>query len=382
MDARSLPEALNLIMKQRAWKQDDLTGELGVSQVWVSLASRGKRDPGIARTAGYLDRVGWEIRICPKKEDEDPVKRREFVAGVASVTLVPSTKIGPYQDPEFVRQLTGRHAKARLEHGGNALAMTAIRHLRGIEPAVTGSDRRLQAAASDLACETVWTLNDARRFDAGEHAGRLGLELARRSGDSDAESRAYSALSAINQDRGRIDRAVIYAQRGVNVRDVPSPQRSWMTLRLGRSLGLVRGHERAARDIVDGVHGFLDDAKTNGSLAQIEAADMHASLGMALHDLRVYDEAQSLLHEGVRLACDRSPFIEAFCLGQQVMTAMQARDPEFAADRMYEFSRLVPLVSSSRVDKYGAEILEHSGQWANIPEIRAARSQLRAVVPA
>src|ERR671914_2931457 len=180
MESRTLPEAVKSIMKVHGWSQSQLARELGVPRDWISKIKRGDRDPSIGRLSQLLAGIGWEVVIRPKRE-KAPVKRREFVTAAASVMFVPSPKVGPYEDPTNVRELARRVSSARHEYGGGASAATAMRHVRQIESVVAGRDRQLQEAASELAVETVWTLNDAHRFDAGENVGRLALELAKRS---------------------------------------------------------------------------------------------------------------------------------------------------------------------------------------------------------
>jgi hypothetical protein len=143
------------------------------------------------------------------------------VTAAASVMFVPSPKAGPYEDPANVRELARRVTHAWYEHGGGMVAPTAMRHIRRIEPALASRDRHLHEAASELAVQTVWTLNDARLFNAGENVGRLALELAKLSESADAQSRAYSALAALNAERGGADRALMYARDGVTLDATP-----------------------------------------------------------------------------------------------------------------------------------------------------------------
>jgi transcriptional regulator with XRE-family HTH domain len=243
MEAHSLPEALNMIMEQRGCSQTRLGREMGKRQSWVSEVISGRLGRDFERVINALAQVGWEVAIRPKRpqKGESPVKRREFVAAAASVMFVPSPKVGPYEDPANVRELAQRVFRARQEHGGGAIAATAVRHIRRIESAMAGRDRQLQEAASELAIEAVWTLIDARHFDAGENVGRLALGLAKRSESPDVESCAYSALTAASIERGIADRALMYARDGVRLPEVPEGQQAWMRIRKGWSLALVHG---------------------------------------------------------------------------------------------------------------------------------------------
>src|SRR5918999_4597579 len=169
MEARNLSEALKLIMAQRGCSGSQLARDLGVSQSWLSYAARGKKDTSTGNAARLLASVGWELVIRPKTEDDDPMKRREFMTAAASVMFVPSPKVGPDQDPAYVRELARTVARARYEHGSGTITATAIKHLRRIESAVTSGDRKLQEATSDLAVEAVWTLSEAHGFDSAEN---------------------------------------------------------------------------------------------------------------------------------------------------------------------------------------------------------------------
>src|SRR4051812_26268647 len=131
MDADVLPNALRAIMIRQGWSQTDLAAELGVSQSWVSQTSRGVKDSGIAKVQRLLERIGWEVRITPKTE-EDPVKRRDFVTAVGSIAFVPSPKVGPYQGPGYVRGLADPPGRDRNEKRGNSGAPPPKRPMKKI----------------------------------------------------------------------------------------------------------------------------------------------------------------------------------------------------------------------------------------------------------
>src|SRR5262245_8119308 len=294
MNADVLPEALKAIMARHGWSQMDLAVELGVSQSWVSQTSRGVKDSGIAKVQRLLDRIGWEVRITPKSED-DPVKRRDFVAAVGSIAFVPSPKVGPYQDPEYVRTLAERLARDRYEQGGIPVTSIAVRHLKKVGQVISGKDRNLHSAASDLACETARVLYDSRRYDAAQRAGVFAVQLARRCGDIGAQASACSALSRISIDRGHGDRGIVYARQGLLLPELTPAQRAWLKLRLARSLALVPGQERAARD------RLAELGHTEG-LSAYERADMKGNVGVALAGMRAYPEAHAAIAEAVALS--------------------------------------------------------------------------------
>ncbi len=384
MEARSLPEALNLIMEQRGCSQSQLGRDLGKGHTWVSETISGKRGLDFAKVINSLTRVGWEVVIRPKRpkrEKSDPVKRREFVIAAASMTFIPSPKAGPYEDPANVLDLARRVARARYEHGGGATAATAMRHIRRIQQVVLDRDRHLQEAASQLAVQAVWTLNDARRFDAGENVGRRALELARLSKSPYAQSRAYSALTALNVERGSPDRALMYARDGVRLREVPEAQHAWMRLRKAQTLALVRGQRHASRDELESVQEPLGDLGF-ADQSPFDVADMMGNIGRALNNVGAHAEAHDTLDEAVALLSGTRPNLQSEFLAQQVIAALRMPQPSLAADRMLALAHVAPLVDSGRLDDYLRNVLAESAKWATVPEIRNARDQLKTLVPA
>lgn len=359
-------------MHEHGWSQLELAQELGVSQTWVSQASRGVRDPGIARIRELLRRVGWEVHISPKSE-EGPVKRRDFVAVAASVAFVPSPRVGPYQDPAYVRELAERLTHDRFRQGGSPIIRAATRHLRNVGAAMGGTDRALQEAASALACETARILYDARRYDAAERTGVFALQLARRSGDAGAQAGAYSTLSRICIDQRLGERGAMYARRGLAVAGLPPAQQAWLRLRLGRSLALMGGQERRARQA-------LDDALGYAALPLHEAADMVGNVGVALAGMGEHEHARTAIADAVRLSGRCSALLFVAYQAWQVEAALRAGRPSLAAERMTELARVAPLVSSARVDNHLAGVYALAGQWAGVPEMRDAREQLYSVI--
>src|SRR5918992_187858 len=377
MESRTLPEAVKSIMQAHGWSQSQLARELDVSRDWISKIKRGDRDPSIGRLTRLLATIGWEVVIRPTRE-KTPVKRREFITAAASVTLVPSPKLGPYEDPTKVRELAQRVFRAQHEHGGGAIAGTAMRHIQRIAPALESRDRQLQAAASELAVEAVWALNDARRFDAGENVGRLGLELAKRSKSPDAQSGAYSALTAMNMERGMADRALMYAKEGIRLPEVPEAQQAWMRLRKGWTLTLVRGQARAAHEELENLQGPLRDHGFPG-LSSFEIADMIGMVGVALNGISAYADAHSMLDGGISLLGDSSPYLQSRFLAQQVIAASGMSEPSLMVDSMLALANVAPTVNSRRLDGYLRDVLNETVRWATVPEIRDARDHLKHV---
>jgi transcriptional regulator with XRE-family HTH domain len=375
MESRGVPEAVKAIMQTHGWSQSQLARELDVPRDWISKIKRGDRDPSIGRLSRLLAGIGWEVVIRPERE-KTPVKRREFITAAASVTFVPSPKVGPYENPTKVRELARRLFRAEHEHGGGAIAATAMRHIQRIAPALESRDRQLQEAASEVAVEAVWALNDERRFDAGENIGRLGLELAKRSKSPNAQSCAYSALTAINIERGRADRALMYAKKGLRLPEVPAGQQAWMRLRQSWSLALVRGRENASREELENLqgplrgHGFPDQSL-------FEIANMMGVTGIVLNGMAAHVDAYCILDEAVAQLGDSSPYLQSRFLAQQVIAALGMSEPSLAADRMLALANVAPLVNSRRLDGYLRDVLSKSGGWVTVPEIRDARDHLQ-----
>jgi tetratricopeptide (TPR) repeat protein len=368
-----------MIMKQRGCSQNKLARDLRKGQSWISDVVNGKGGLEFAKVINILSRVGWEVVIRLKREEPDPVKHREFVTAAASVMFVPSPKVGPHEDPSYLAELARRVAHAQYEHGGGATAGTAIKHIRRIKSLVASKDQRLQEAASNLAVEAAWTLNDARRFDAGENVGGLALTLARHSGSMDAQSRAYSVLANINAERGQRDRALRFADAGAGLHEVPDTQRQWMKLRKGETQAHLRGQGKAARDEIENVLCLLRD--TGGFLGQssFDIADMTGNAGIALANLGAHEEAQRILSQAVDLFGDSSPTPAAVYLAHQSMAALRASQVDMAAGHMLTLARFAPLIDSPRVDGHVQKILTMSARWGTVSGMRDAREQLKAL---
>lgn len=381
MLAFSLPEALTMIMEGQGLSQTELARHLGRSQTWVSKVKGGKVDPPFGQVSAMLRAVGLEVCITPIGEVSDLMKRRNFIAGVASVAFVPSPKTGPYEDPAYVRELTRRLAYGRYEQGGATVVSSAMRHLGALRKVGNGRDRALQSAVSDFACETVWTLNDMSELNVGEDVGRLALDLARRAGDTEGQSRALSVLSAINVSRRDADHAVMYAREGLKVHEVSDVQRLWMNLRLGWSLAMVNGQQHTARDIVEYVSGTLQDDRNGRMQSAFDAADMRGTVGLAFNDLGLHQQAHTTLGECAELMQTWSPVLEGVHLSRQVVASLHTSQPQRAAEEIMRLARIAPIVNSARLDGLLREVLFQSAGWTKVPEIRTARAQLRSVLP-
>ena len=198
MGENVLGSALTSIMNERGWTQVRLAAELGLDQPRISRMINGKLDLKINEAVDLFARVGWEVHITPKSESYEPVKRREFnakIAAAAAITLLPSTKVGPYENADYVMALGARIGRLRYEQGGTPLLAEVARHLKAIKGVTSSRDQRLQSAASFLADKLSLALFDAGKVIPAENVGLLALSLGRKSGDP------YRIGAAMNRDR-------------------------------------------------------------------------------------------------------------------------------------------------------------------------------------
>ena len=103
------------------------------------------------------------------------------------------------------------------------------------------------------------------------------------------------------------------------------------------------------------------------------------SVGRAFYDLGDYRRAQDCLEEAMQILGGSSPQLHGIFLARQVAASLRATQPEFAADRMLTLARVVPLVNSVSLNNHVKDDLAASQTWRMVPEVRAARAQLRSV---
>lgn len=110
----------------------------------------------------------------PGRED-DPVKRRRFLASAAGVAFIPKPPPGakPCTDPKYVHTLADRLVHTEEQIGGTPLVREAIRHIRHIAPAIERTEPRLQSAAARPARRSALVLHDTRRLDQAEQVAGL-----------------------------------------------------------------------------------------------------------------------------------------------------------------------------------------------------------------
>ncbi len=380
MEATNLPDALVLIMESRGWSQSRLARKLGISQAFVSQLVNRKRDVAIGKVIRYLARVGWQVRITPKAEEEGPLERREFTTmflpGAASLIFVSSDSASPFQDAGYVRGVAKSLAHRRYELGGVPLVDDALGHLARTRRAAMGEPENaaLMDAAATLSDQVALVLYDAGRIADAERAGKFGLGFADRSPRTETKAQVLDTLSRVASYQGDWGRGVAYARHGLSVRDVSHSQRASLNMRLGRALAPIPGQEAASREA-------LEHALGCERLPAFSRAALTGDVGIGFGRLRQYDRAGELLGEAAARIGEWSPLFQAQYVGRQAQAALRAGDPALAAVRMEELARALPFVSSARTTARVAEILASSRRWAHVPVMRHAREYLRSVVP-
>ncbi len=370
MEAQTLPDALKMIMEEEGWNQTRLSREMGVLTTWVSKVIKGQRDTPVGNAIELLGRVGYEL-VIRRKSDEAEVKRRSFLANVATVALVPSANGNPYRDPEYVSMISERVSDNLYGTGGLTALQDATRHLRRIQNAITGSkDTRLLRAASSLAREVSLVQYDAREISQAQVSGKLAVTFAQAIEDREGQANALNELAMFYCYEGDGQRGQQFARRALTISDMSPEQEATAYTWLGRALGLLNEKRSSVTN--------LDKAQEIGTaLPDFQRANLLGNVGVAFHDQGEYTSAQDVLHESVKGVSSSSPWLGANLLARQVQAALRASQPDLAVELMASLGRVAPLVSSARLDDYLSEILSLSAPWRDEPDIKSMRQQLR-----
>ncbi len=332
----------------------------------------GKRDPGMAKSAGLLRTVGWTLELVPA--EEDPVKRRRFLASAASVALIPSaTSTSPYRDAAYVRLLADRLAHTEEQIGGAPLVREALRHLARITPAVHSTDTALQSAASGLARRAALILHDTRDRDRAARTASLAVTLAERAGDVHGQAHGYATLSLIRNYEGPRSRAAEYVRRGLTLPDLDDGTRAELLVRFARSLAGVPGQERAVRRALEGAQSLTD------GLNPLDGAEVMANSGIALVDCGLHTLGAADLQTAISSVETQSPLLVGLYRARLTKSAIQAQDVGLMVDGMDALTTVAPLLTSRRMDIHIRHILTDTAPWGAIREVRDAREQLRKV---
>ena len=317
------------------------------------------------------------MSLSPRSED-DPVKRREFITGLASINLVPSHAAeNPYQDVDFVRGLTDRFADSLEISGGASLAETAVRHARCAQRAAQSGGKELKAAASDLIRKTSLAFYDSRNYKAAQQAGIIGLGLALKSGNINGAAHSYENLTVFtgSEDNPNADLALAatYARHGLNLPEIHDSHRVRLLVRRGAVISRSKANHRLARSL-------FDDALETGGISKVDHAVVQGNVGIGLMRLGVHEKALGFLDRSVTLF-DGQPKNQSLYLANQVITAVDANRVDIAADLISSLSRHAALVDSVRLTRRVKEILEKTQNLNAVPEMRTARENLLSIFP-
>lgn len=321
--------------------------------------------------------------MAPMAEEEDPVERREFMAGAASALFVPSPKTTPFHDPSFVRGLTTRTARIHTEVGGDSLSAAVVKQARKIHSAALNGGKELQLAASDYMRWGSYVLRQSGHNREALNLAGGALNQATLANNQEKQAIAYFALSlnagtsALKEEgrgatfRGDSSKAVMYARRGLSIPDMSDETRAYLNASLARGLANVPGHERAARAAVD-------QALSVESLPAIDRADITGISGNALRDVGAHREALRTLQEARQFSGPISPFLHVRDLGGQILLSLDMRDASQAAALMDEMLYVIPLVDSTKVSRQVDLILRATEPWSTVREVREARERIQA----
>ncbi|MDX6740665.1 helix-turn-helix transcriptional regulator [Actinocorallia sp. A-T 12471] len=372
MEAQTLPDALKMIMKEEGWSQARLAREMGVLTTWVSRVVKGQRDTSVGNAIALLGRVGYEVAIRRKTEGAE-VKRRGFLAGMASVTLVPSANGNPYRDSEYVGLLSERVRGSLHGSGGITALQDAAKHLRRVQSIVTDSkDTRLLTAASSLAREVALVHYDARNFPLAQQAGQLSASYAQAAGDHGGRVTALCVLATVHGYQGDGRRNEHYARQALTVPEISPAQEADAWMNLGGGLGLLN-EKRHASIALDRAREIVAD------LPDSQHASLTANVGLLLYKQGSWKAAQDALGEAVKGVSSESPWLGAYIMARRVQAALNASQPLLAAELMMPLARVAPLVSSARLDERLSEISKLSLPWKDVPEVKTMREQLRVL---
>jgi hypothetical protein len=349
-------------MDRNGWSGTRLAREIGTSQPWVSMVLTGKRDP-LRQSIGQLERVGWEVHVVPKGDD-DPVRRRDFLAAAACTAFVPPAKASPYTSPDYLEAIAARLARNEAQLGGGPLAREAARHTVRAGIAARDGGTQLQAAASRLLRQCALVMHDVRQLTRAEQTAAAALKLARTAGDRAAQAQALNTLSLItaHQSDGR---GVEYARHGFGLAGADD-ERAILAARVGRALALAPGRKPEARRWLDRALELQADGD----------AEIAGNCGIGYTDAGIPALGERYLADAAGLTA-ASPHLHALYAARQAKTAIRAGQPEQAAGKMTELAALAPLVDSPRLSIHLRHIHDGTRRWDAIRDVRDARDALK-----
>lgn len=363
MKVGSLGDAFKAVMDRNGWSGNRLAREIGTSQPWVSMVLAGKRDP-LRQTVDQMERVGWELHVVPKGDD-DPVKRRDFLAAAASTAFLPTATASPYTSASYLDGIAGRLAHNEAQLGGAPLAREAGRHIARAVPVTETAGQSVQAAASRLLRQCALVLHDVRQLGRAEETAAMALKLARSAGDLPAQMQALDTLSLITAHLPD-GRAAEYARHGFGLPEASESDRAMLAARIGRAFALAPGRKGEARQ-------WLEAAL---ELQGTGDAEVSGNCGIGFTDAGIPGLGERYLATAAGLTAS-SPFLHSLYVARQAKTAIRAREPGRAAGRMTTLAVLAPLVDSPRLSIHLRHVYDGTRRWDGIREVRDARAALK-----
>lgn len=296
------------------------------------------------------------------------MERREFLAAAAAAPFV-APRGSDYRDREHLKALSVSLERGRNALGGTPLVSSSLAHAVSALSAIDGNkDRATFAAAAELMSQIALVLYDAGRLPQARQIAAFELEFALCAGDPDRQAHAYDNLSRLSLYSGDHARGIRYARQGLRIPDLSPERRASLYMRLGRCLARTPGGECAAR-------AALGTALEAHGLSPLDQATIAGDVGVGMIHLREHAEAQTLLGTAINRIGQASPLFHAQYLGRRIQAALRAGDLSLASEYMDRLSRALPLVTSGRVDRRVARILDATAAM-NDPELRAARDRL------
>ena|SRR5437868_7719019 len=347
METTDPAEALNRIMEANGWLQRQLGRELGgLTQQWVSSVLTGRRDPGIKRYATYLGRVGWEVVIRPKTEEQ--VKRREFhenlikvasgaLAGQAASIIDNRARMdNPFRDPDYILGIARRISDMREELGGVPIAQKVLGQTRSVNVVLPQGGKELHIAASEFLRQAAWVFLDSGRPDLAERQARRSLSLAGNAEDTERQAAAHATLcDMFLVEKKNPDRAAFHAKNGLDLPGLSDNVRAPLNAYLGWALGQndkVRSTRLRSQKLVN-------KALNINGLSSADSAWVQHVSGLVLHNLGEDRQALSSFAQTVQFG---DVGLEAHALADAAKIALSNRQLDHAEKLMGALSYVVP----------------------------------------
>lgn len=301
------------------------------------------------------------------------MKRRDFIAHAATVTLVPSANGNPYRDPDYVSMIAERIKKG-LYNSGVTSASHAAQHLRRVERAIgAGRDGKLTRAAAVLAHHVAIVHYNADDLPEAHKSGKLAFVLAQMCQDHEGQADALNGLALFSAYQRDGLRTQQYARQALTVPDISPESEATAHMRLGRALGML-SEARASRTHLDRAQ------EISSELPDFKRTDMLGGIGVALSEQGNWKASHGTLTEVVRLMAPMSPFLGVHYLACHARTALRGSQPTLAAELVDALTRVASLVSSEGLNILYTEISRLTKPWAEAPEGKTMRDQLKSLL--